>query len=237
MNNCFVLPEETDVVDLTKYLERAQKLDNSGAVRFRAYGDVLTVYVAPIATAEFDEHAPMVLGLRTMALAEPAEFDVTVLISEAIQKLQTGETVEGFSLVKRLSKVTTKANQICLPNELVEVSWNKETPTRTGWEMGGEFYQETLTEAARKGVAEITETLPTSVGGPIAARVRAEIWGKAIDYKYPVPMGVAFVSAGLGFLVEGEIVPWYVSGDWVRLSSLNGHVLAKFAYDYVSMNS
>ncbi|NBR62209.1 MAG: hypothetical protein EBT86_11365 [Actinobacteria bacterium] len=237
MNNCFVLPEETDVVDLTKYLERAQKLDNSGAVRFRAYGDVLTVYVAPIATAEFDEHAPMVLGLRTMALAESAEFDVTVLISEAIQKLQSGETVEDFSLVKRLSKVTTKANQVCLPNNLVDVSWNKETPTRTGWEMGGEFYQETLTEAARKGVAEITETLPTSVGGPIAARVRAEIWGKAIDYKYPVPMGAAFVSAGLGFLVEGEVVPWYVSGDWVRLSSLNGHVLAKFAYDYVSMNS
>ena len=237
MNNCFVLPEETDVVDLTKYLERAQKLDNSGAVRFRAYGDVLTVYVAPIATAEFDEHAPMVLGLRTMALAESAEFDVTVLISEAIQKLQNEETVEDFSLAKRLSKVTTKANQVCLPNNLVDVSWNKETPTRTGWEMGGEFYQETLTEAARKGVAEITETLPTSVGGPIASRVRAEIWGKAIDYKYPVPMGAAFVSAGLGFLVEGEVVPWYVSGDWVRLSSLNGHVLAKFAYDYVSMNS
>ena len=33
--------------------------------------------------------------------------------------------------------------------------------------------------------------------------------------------------------VKTEIVPWYVSGDWVRLSSEHGHVLARFAKDYV----
>lgn len=237
MNNCFVLPEEADLVDLSKYLERAQKLDANGAARFRAYGDVLTVYVAPIATEASLEHAPLVLGLRTMALAEPVEFDVTVSIAEVLTSLVLTESVENFSLVKKLSKVQAKANQVCLPAQLSDVPWSSETPTRTGWELGGEMEQSLLTEAARKGVAEITETLPVSVGGPIAARVRAEIWGKAIDYKYPVPMGAAFVAAGLGFLSEGEVVPWYVSGDWIRLSAKHGHVLAKFANDYVSMNS
>jgi hypothetical protein len=50
-------------------------------------------------------------------------------------------------------------------------------------------------------------------------------------------MGAAFVAAGLGFLTEGELVPWYVSGDWIRLSSQNGHVLAKVARDYVPIQN
>ena len=69
MTNCFTFPEQSDVADLIRYLERAEKLDNAGAVRFRAYGEVLTVYVAPIATEQMLEHTPLILGLRTMELA------------------------------------------------------------------------------------------------------------------------------------------------------------------------
>ena len=236
MRNSFVLPEETDLADLTRYLERALKLDSSGGVRFRAYGSVLAVYVAPISSSDPTERMPTVLGLRTLDLAEPAEFDVTIRISDALESLKNNPEPENFSLVKRLAKVEAKPNTVILDAELIDVQWSKLTPTRTGWEHGGQLEQATLTEVARKGVAEITETLPASVGGPIAARVRAEIWGKAIDYKYPLPMGAAFVSAGLGFLSEGEIVDWYYSGDWVRLSSMHGHVLTNFAYDYVAMN-
>lgn len=238
MTNCFVFPEETDLADLIRYLERAQKLDSQGAVRFRAYGEVLTIYVAPIATVEYLEHTPLILGLRTMELQEPSEFDVTVSIESVLSSLKGEETPENFSLVKRLDKANkVQPNKVCLPGELVSVAWSSETPTRTGWELGGELRQEDLTEIARKGVAEVTETLPASVGGPIAARVRAEIWGRAFDYKNPIPMGAAFVAAGLGFLTEGEVIPWYVSGDWIRLSAKHGHVLSKFAVDYVSMNS
>jgi hypothetical protein len=148
---------------------------------------------------------------------------------------------ENLSLAERLLNLTgksqTKESQINLDFDLVDVSWSRETPTRTGWELGGEIPEAELTEIARKGIQEVTETLPTSVGGPIAARVRSEIWGRAFDYKFPLPMGSAFVAAGLGFLTEGEIVPWYVSGDWVRLSSEHGHVLARFAKDYVPLKA
>jgi len=235
MNSCFTFPEETDLADLIRYLERAQKLDATGAVRFRAYGDVLTIYVAPIYGGENLESAPLVLGLRTMELAEAAEFDLTVSITDTLEKLNGITPVQEFSLVKKLAQVENKPkpNQVCLPDTLVSVAWSTETPTRSGWELGGELNQTDLTEIARKGVAEITETLPASVGGPIAARVRAEIWGRAFDYKYPIPMGAAFALAGLGFLTEGEVIPWYVSGDWVRLSAKHGHVLAKFAHGYI----
>lgn len=239
MTNCFTFPDAADVADLIRYLERAQKLDSSGAVRFRAYGEVLTVYVAPIATVEMLEHTPLILGLRTMQLETASEFDAAFTISSVLEVLKGEESVENFSLVKKLGdkKKALLENQICLPENEIEVAWSSETPTRTGWEQQGEFSQEELTEIARKGVAQVTETLPASVGGPIAARVRAEIWGKAFDYKNPIPMGAAFVAAGLGFLTEGEQVPWYVSGDWIRLSAKHGHVLSRFAIDYVPINN
>ena len=245
MKNTFVLPTTADVEDLGKYLDRAKRMDPLGAVRLRAYGDVLTVYVAPIYSGEYQQDAPIVLGLRTLQLAQATEFDVTVSIAgllEIVQGVAKGEVQEeSLSLSDRLlnlsGKNTATENQISLDLDLVEVAWSTETPTRTGWELGGEIPEGELTEIARKGIAEVSETLPSSVGGPIAARVRSEIWGRAFDYKFPLPMGSAFVAAGLGFLSEGEIVPWYVSGDWVRLSSEHGHVLAKFAKDYVAPRS
>ena len=241
----FVLPSNADVVDLGKYLDRANRMDTKGAVRLRAYGDVLTVYVAPIFSGDYEEDAPIVLGLRTLQLAEATEFDLTVLISDLLARVNSvakGEVQEEqLSLSDRLLNLTgkgpSKENQIYLDFDLVEVSWSTETPTRTGWEFGGEIPESELTEIAHKGIAEVSETLPSSVGGPIAARVRSEIWGRAFDYKFPLPMGSAFVAAGLGFLTEGEIVPWYVSGDWVRLSSEHGHVLARFAKDYVPLKA
>jgi hypothetical protein len=241
MKNSFVLPSKADVEDLGKYLDRAKRMDPNGAARLRAYGDVLTVYVAPIFSGEYEQDAPIVLGLRTLQLAESTEFDLTVSIAgllERVSSVSRGEfQEEQLSLADRLLNLTGKnqanENKIVLDLDLVQVSWSTETPTRTGWELGGEIPESQLTEIARKGIAEVSETLPTSVGGPIAARVRSEIWGKAFDYKFPLPMGSAFVAAGLGFLTEGEIVPWYVSGDWVRLSSEHGHVLARFARDYV----
>ena len=241
----FVLPSNADVVDLGKYLDRANRMDTKGAVRLRAYGDVLTVYVAPIFSGDYEEDAPIVLGLRTLQLAEATEFDLTVLISDLLARANSvakGEVQEEqLSLSDRLLNLTgkgpSKENQIYLDFDLVEVSWSTETPTRTGWEFGGEIPESELTEIARKGIAEVSETIPSSVGGPIAARVRSEIWGRAFDYKFPLPMGSAFVAAGLGFLTEGEIVPWYVSGDWVRLSSEHGHVLARFAKDYVPLKA
>jgi hypothetical protein len=237
MNYCFVLPEESDVADLLRYLERAVKLDPNGAVRFRAYGDVLTVFVAPVFSGDLIEGSPLILGLRTMQLAESAEFDVCVSIARTIQRLR-GDSLEDFSLAKKLGRVTkeSSANKVCLGEEIIDVAWSRETPTRTGWELGGSFQEQQLTEIARKGVAQITESLPTSVGGPIAAKVRAEIWGGAFDYKYPLPMGAAFAAAGLGFLSEGETVQWFTSGNWVRLSAEHGHVLTHFARDYVSIN-
>jgi len=240
MNTYFELPEAEDLNDLSKYVNRALKMDPEGGVRLRAYGDVLTVYVSPTYSLKLAETAPIILGLRTLELAKPAEFDLSYPISDlaALLNGDSGESEKTFSLLNRLVKVSGQgisANAVALPDSQYTVHWSNETPTRTGWELGGHFSQEELTAAATKGVAEVAETLPASVGGPLAARIRGEIWSRAIDYKFPIPAGAAFVAAGLGFLSEGEQVPWYVSGDWLRLSPAHGHVLSKFATDYVAI--
>jgi len=240
MNTFFELPEAEDLNDLAKYINRAQKMDPEGGVRLRAYGDVLTVYVSPTYSLKLAESAPIILGLRTLALAKPAEFDLSYPISDlaALLNGDSGESEKTFSLLNRLVKVTgqgSTSNGLALPDTDYRVHWSNETPTRSGWELGGHFSQEELTAAATKGVAEVAAALPTSVGGPLAARIRGEIWSKSIDYKFPIPAGAAFVAAGLGFLTEGEQVPWYVSGDWLRLSPAHGHVLSKFATDYVAI--
>lgn len=240
MKNFFELPEAEDLNDLVKYINRAQKMDPDGGVRIRAYGDVLTVYVAPTYSLKLADTAPLILGLRTLALKTPTEFDLSYPIAE-FASLLNGDSdpnsEKGFSLLNRLAKVTGQtgiSNGIGLPASDYKVHWSNETPTRSGWELGGYFSQEELTAAATKGVAEVAQTLPASVGGPLAARIRGEIWSRAIDYKFPIPAGAAFVAAGLGFLLEGEQVPWYVSGEWLRLSPSHGHVLSKFATDYVT---
>lgn len=240
MNTYFELPEAEDLNDLAKYIHRAQKMDPEGGVRLRAYGDVLTVYVSPTYSLKLAETAPIILGLRTLALAKPAEFDLSYPISDlaALLNGDSGEREKTFSLLNRLVKVTgqgSTSSGLALPDADYRVHWSNETPTRSGWELGGYFSQEELTAAATKGVAEVAAALPTSVGGPLAAKIRGEIWSKAIDYKFPIPAGAAFVAAGLGFLTEGEQVPWYVSGDWLRLSPAHGHVLSKFATDYVAI--
>jgi len=67
------------------------------------------------------------------------------------------------------------------------------------------------------------------VGGPIAARIRGEIWGKGIAQDPRIPTAAAFAAAGLGFLTENEEVDVLSADGWIRLSADHGHVLAKMA--------
>jgi hypothetical protein len=86
-----------------------------------------------------------------------------------------------------------------------------------------------LTQLAKDGIEEVKSTLPESVGGPIAARIRGEIWGRGIPADGRIPTGAAFAAAGLGFLTENEEVGIFVADGWIRLSAEHGHVLAKMA--------
>ena len=240
----FELVDEQSVDDLRKFLARAIRMDAAGQVRLRAFGDILTAFVAPLYVAEQTRSTDgglTVLGLRTIALATPAEFDVALPIA-TLDKILSGQSddEQPLSLSERLERLANlgrggnKAKAFVVDDTVAPEAWFDEAVPRSGWVERGTIAEPELTKTARDGVAEVTTVLPTSVGGPIAARIRAEIWSRPIDYTVPVPAGAAFVAAGLGFLTEGEIVPWFMSGDWIRLSSEHGHVLAHKAHTYLT---
>jgi len=222
MKNEFLLSDLETAVDLQAYLTRAKRLDPSGLVRLRAYGNLLAAYVAPIFAGGIMDSGPTVLGLRTCELATDAEVEGLISIQ---------------SMLDRLARVidngiwSTKDSTISLPgNE--RAAWGGILPPRSGWVSIGTISEVELTQIAKDGISEVADTLPEAVGGPIAARIRGEIWGRAIEQSANVPTGAAFVAAGLGFLTENEQIEIFEADNWVRLSSMHGHVLAKAAISF-----
>ena len=217
MKNSFVLPDQESVVDLQAYLQRAKRLDPEGLVRLRAFGPVLAAYVAPIWSGDIMASGPTVLGLRTCQLAGEAEVDSIVPIAAVLDRLaRFGEGAKPGQI-----KIELPASE--------RAPWAGIAPPRQGWVANGTINESILTQVAKDGIEEVRNTIPTAVGGPIAARIRGEIWGRAISHGSFVPTGAAFVAAGLGFLTENEEVEEYLADGWVRLSASHGHVLAKAA--------
>jgi hypothetical protein len=217
MINPFVLVDEQSAVDLQSFLNRARRLDPEGLVRLRAFGEVLAAYVAPIFAGSLMDSGPTVLGLRTSELAAPAEIDVVVPIA-AVQE----------RLARLIDSPDTKEFKVQLV-ESARAPWAGISPPRQGWVAMGSINETRLTQVARDGIAEVAAAIPESVGGPIAARIRGEVWGRGIDLESMVPTGAAFAAAGLGFLTENEEVGLFHADGWIRLSSMHGHVLAKSA--------
>ena len=219
MNTELTLKDAETAVDLQAYLQRAKKLDQDGMVRLRAFGEILAAYVAPIFAGSLMDSGPTVFGLRTCELAEPTEVDVVVPIAAILDRL--ARIVDSGATRK-------KDLTIDLPPS-VRTPWAGISPPRVGWQEAGTISESFLTRVAKEGIAEVATTIPSSAGGPIAARIRGEIWGRAVDLDSGVPAGAAFVAAGLGFLTENEEVGLYSVDGWVRLSAAHGHVLARVA--------
>ena len=219
MKNDFTFADRASMLDLQAYLTRAKRLDPDGMVRIRAFGKVLACYVAPIFAGSLMEKGPTVLGLRTSELAEDAEVDTIVPITAVLDRLA--------ALVA--NDENWKGEYHVVVPDSVRAPWAGVSPPRSGWELVGEVQESVLTEIAQAGIAEVADSLPESVGGPIAARIRGEIWGRSMQFDSNVPTGAAFVAAGLGFLTENEVVPIYETQGWIRLSPMNGHILSKVA--------
>lgn len=217
MNKDFALTDRQSALDLQSYLNRAKRLDPEGLVRLRAFGNVLAAYVAPIFSGSFMDQGPTVLGLRTMELATEAEVDTLVSLGSVLERLARVLEGEPKSYVFEVPPTTGRA------------AWAGISAPRSGWVESGTINETVLTQIARDGIAEVADSLPASVGGPIAARIRGEIWGRGIKQDVSIPTGAAFVAAGLGFMTENEEVEIYHADNWVRLSTTFGHVLSRRA--------
>jgi hypothetical protein len=218
MYNNFIFHDSNDLADLSGYLKRALRLDGAGAVRLRAFGSVLAVYVSPIYAGSLLGDGLTVIGLRTINLASENELDSLFLIEDLLAAAE--KSIEKDSLT------------VIPPKTASRVGWAGISPPRQGWVLSGEVEQEKISAWAKDGIAEVAEALPESIGSAIAARVRLQIWGKAVGIEHNFPAGSAFAMAGLGFIQKGVPVKVYRSHGWIRLSTDFGHVIAKESFRF-----
>ncbi|NDH65821.1 MAG: hypothetical protein EBY26_05545 [Microbacteriaceae bacterium] len=123
MKNEFLLVDLETAVDLQAFLNRAKRLDPSGLVRLRAYGNLLAAYVAPIFAGGIMDAGPTVLGLRTCELAKDAEVEGLVTIQAILDRLARVIDVGIWN---------AKDSTISLPpNE--RAAWGGILPPRSGW--------------------------------------------------------------------------------------------------------
>lgn len=199
--------------DLATFVARARAADD-GAIRLQASGLVLAAWVCSMRPRLLGEGTPTILGLRTMALAEPAELETTVSLA---------------SLSDRLARLSPGASGLPIPPVSVKEAWASVSPPRSDWQLVGSLEADGLIGAAKTGVREIAQIIPVNPGALIVNNARASVWGRELPNVPGVPAGAAFSGYALGFWKPDESVALFQAGRWLRLSSGAGHVLVRAA--------
>lgn len=177
-------------------------------MRLRAYGDVLTATVAPIYGNSLMGTDPNILGMRIARLLEPSSLDAVVSIAAVLDRL------------------ASKSQTLEIPPTREVVSWAGISPPQQGWQVLGSVSASQIKQVAEQGITEVAQAVPGSLGASLVQRVRSDVWSRHFS-DFDLPAGVCFALSGLGFLVSGEDVTVFQSGNWRRLSTPYGHVLTK----------
>ncbi|MFK0005957.1 hypothetical protein ACIQTZ_02805 [Paenarthrobacter sp. NPDC090520] len=210
LTQSFRFADPRDLTDLRTYVTRAKSIED-GAIRLQAAGQVLAAYVCVLRPRILGESTPTVLGLRTMALAEEAEADVTVSIA---------------SILDRLARSGADDVDLPIPPSTVSESWAGVGAPRSGWEAQGPVSDAELKAAAEAGIAEVAGVVPAMAGAAVVNSARAAVWSRSLPGREDIPAGAAFAAFALGFLGEGE-QQLFRNGRWFRLSGPRGHVLVR----------
>lgn len=229
--------------DLRTYINRARSLDPDGAIRLQSHGMALAAYVG-VLPGQGLMTAGAIIGLRVIALGEPADVDVTVSLASVSERLAR-RGISAFSL----------------PPTTVQVGWAALAPPRSGWEPVGSLSIADLKAVATQGIAQIAEGAPEGSGAHAVAALRQRVWARDTQTTPPIPAGAAFAAYALGFLTSdsetpdsptsdsrtaGSLTPdsptsgsWtpdtvtpenarvFAHGHWTRLSTASGHVLMR----------
>jgi hypothetical protein len=211
MPGTFSLADTRSLDDLHVYLSRAARVEE-GSVRLIAGSGVLAVYCSVFTPAGLLDESATVLGLRTLALAEPATFDAVVPVRSLLQRIERAQQEAGTT--------------VGLPMEVNTATWAAISPPRGGWSALGDVDPGLLDATARAGIREVASAIPDGAGEQLVRKVRNEVWGRPIPGAEHVPASAAFAAFALGFLGD-DPVRVYESGPWTRLTTTRGHVLVK----------
>ncbi|WP_269853964.1 hypothetical protein [Streptomyces sp. RPT161] len=212
------LADTGEAADLAAFLVRLVRWDKSAVVRLQAAGLALAVFGQPPFGG--------VLAVRTGALAEPCDFDVTV---------SAGQLLDG---------IDESAAVAAVPPGVTGPSWAGVLPPRGGWRRVAELDAEQLREAAARVIAEFrarTEALEPDkrTRGELDA-LAAEIWARPLG-DTALPLRAVHAAHALGFLrpvrvsagvaggASAEGPALFASGPWLRLGTAYGSAVVRRA--------
>lgn len=198
--------------DLATFVSRARAVDEGGAVRLQATGEVLAAWVRVLPGRGVLGDG-VVLGLRVMPLSGVHALDVTVPLAAVADRMARRHQTGGVSTL------------LPVPPMTVSVPWTGLSPPRGGWEPGGQVPSTDLTAAAESGIAQVAQGTPPGAGAHAVAALRQRVWGAAGPAG--LPAGAAFAAYALGFLAPRQTGLVHRSGPWARLTLPAGHVLTR----------
>lgn len=208
-----VLADAESLQDLGRYAARARSVDGDGAIRLQAVGPILASWVGVLPGSGL-MGSGTTIGLRTSALAEPAELDVIVPLAAVSDRVAR----PGERAVLPVPPMTVKA------------PWAALSPPRSGWQPVGSIGAAALQRIASEGIGEVADGTPDGAGAPAVTALRAQVWGRVVaggDEAAELPAALAFAAYALGFLTPGAESTVATNGRWTRLSTPAGHTLTR----------
>ena len=233
--------QRTALADWRTLLQRAVHADPEAAMRLSAQGDVLVLTVAPLHPAGLGDTMPLVLGMRTLRLQNPAldGLDVVVEARALLDRFARLEEPRPLDLLEQGSGlVDGPVPGIDVPPAEVRVPWAGIAPPRGPWEPVGTVSASSLRAAADTGIEEIATGAPEGSGGHAVDALRRRVWARtALEVagpqdgpspeSVPVVAGAAFGAHVLGFLPQTGQATLLRSGPWTRLTLPGGHILVR----------
>ena len=233
--------QRTALADWRTLLQRAVHADPEAAMRLSVQGDVLVLTVAPLHPAGLGDTMPLVLGMRTLRLQNPAldGLDVVVEARALLDRFARLEEPRPLDLLEQGSGlVDGPVPGIDVPPAEVRVPWAGIAPPRGPWEPVGTVSASSLRAAADTGIEEIATGAPEGSGGHAVDALRRRVWARtALEVastqdgpspaSVPVVAGAAFGAHVLGFLPQSGQATLLRSGPWTRLTLPGGHILVR----------
>lgn len=233
--------QRTALADWRTLLQRAVHADAEAAMRLSVQGDVLVLTVAPLHPAGLGDTMPLVLGMRTLRLQNPAldGIDVVVEARALLDRFARLEEPRPLDLLEQGSGlVDGPVPGIDVPPAEVRVPWAGIAPPRGPWEPVGTVSASSLRAAADTGIEEIATGAPEGSGGHAVDALRRRVWARtALEVagpqdgpspeSVPVVAGAAFGAHVLGFLPQSGQATLLRSGPWTRLTLPGGHILVR----------
>ena len=190
-----VFDDAQGYADFATFVARARSLDEDGAMRLQADGDVLAAYVGVLPGRGLMGDGAVV-GLRMMRLAAPVRLDTTVALASLADRPAGGPRGRRHGSARR-----AHGHRPGAVGGVDAAAFGLGAGRRArGGRLGA--------RSPATGSPRWRPGRPTGAGAQAVADLRQRVWGRLTETVPPVPAGAAFAAYALGFLDPAVRARW-----------------------------